>query len=149
MDEYGRCCTAEEVGYRDKNTMRAKKLKCTEEYKLPTDEEISSIVAAKELFQKSMQELRNGHESINKGCQHGHYTDQCFAVKFASQVHEQEQFHKLLDHPFPCAIGMCSSVLRTLSAASTHYPQLQRLLVLLYSARNHNHQIYAIDVALR
>ena len=71
VDEYGRCCTAEEVGDRDKNTMRPKKWKCTEECKLPTDEEISSIVAAKELFKKSMQELRNGLESINKGCQHG------------------------------------------------------------------------------
>ena len=40
VDEHGRCCTAEEVGDRDKNTMRPKKWKCTEECKLPTDEEI-------------------------------------------------------------------------------------------------------------
>ena len=138
----------EEVGDRDKNTMRPKKWKCTEDCKLATDEEISSIVAAKELFKKSMQELRNGLESIDKGCQHGHYTDQCFAAKFTSQLDEQEQFHDLLGLPFPCAIGMCSSLLRTLRAASTHYPRMRRFLVLLYSARNHHRQIYAIDGAL-
>ena len=148
VDEYGRCCTAEEVGDRVKNTMRPKKWKCTEDCKLATDEEISSIVAAKELFKKSMQELRNGLESIDKGCQHGHYTDQCFAAKFTSQLDEQEQFHDLLGLPFPCAIGMCSSLLRTLRAASTHYPRMRRFLVLLYSARNHHRQIYAIDGAL-
>ena len=118
VDEYGRCCTAEEVGDRDKNTMRPKKWKCTEECKLPTDKEISSIVAAKELYKKSRQELRNGLESIDKGCQHGHYTDRCFAAKFTSQLDEQEQFHKPLGHPFPCAIGICSSLHKTLSTAS-------------------------------
>ena len=59
-----------------------------------------------------MQELRNGLESIDKGCQHGHYTDWCSAAKFASQVDEQEQLHELLEHPFTCAIGMCRSLLR-------------------------------------
>ena len=97
-------------------------MKVQGECKLPTDKEISSIVAAKERFKKSLQEFRNRLESIDKGCQHGHYTDRCFAAKFTSQLDEQEQFHELLGHQFPCAIGMCSSLLRTLSAASTHYP---------------------------
>ena len=148
VDENGRCCTAQEVGDRDKNTMQPKKWKCTEECKLYTDEEISSILAVKEQFKKPMHELRKTLESIDKGCQHGHYTDRCFAAKFASKVDEQEQFHELLGHPLPCAIGMCSSLLRTLSAASTHYPKLRRFLVLLYSARNHHRQIYAIDMGL-
>ena len=53
-----------------------------------------------------------------------------------------------IGHPVPCAIGMCNSWLKTLRAAATHYPQLRRFLVLLYSARNHHCQIYTIDVAL-
>ena len=84
VDENGRCCTAQEVGDRDKNTMQPKKWKCTEECKLSTDEEISSILAVKEQFKKPMHELRKTLESIDKGWQHGHYTDRCFAAKFAS-----------------------------------------------------------------
>ena len=97
----------------------------------------------------TMQKLRNGFESIDKGCQHGHYIGQCFVAKFANKVDEQEQFHELLGHPFPCAIRMCSSLLKTLSTASTHYPWLQRFLVLLYSARNYHRKIYTINVALQ
>ena len=148
VDEYGKCCIAEEVGDREKNTMRPKKWKCTEECKLPTNKELSSIVAAKELFKTPMQELRKTLDFMDKGCQHGHHTDQSFVTKFDSKADEQEQFPELLGHPLPCAIGMCNSLLKTIRAAATHYPQLRRFLVLLYSARNHHRQIYTIDVAL-
>ena len=57
VDEYGRCCTAEEVGEREKNKMCTKKWQCIEECKLPTDEEISSIVATKELFKNPCKSL--------------------------------------------------------------------------------------------
>ena len=135
MDEYGRCCIAEEVGDREKDTMRPKKWKCTEECKLPTDEELSSIVAAKEQFKIPMQELRKTLEFMDKGCQRGHHTDRSFLTKFDSKADEQEQFHELLSHPLPCAIEMCNSLLKTLRAAATHYLQLRRFLVLLYSAK--------------
>ena len=95
-----------------------------------------------------MHELRKALESIDRGCQHGHYTDWCHIAEFDSKMDEQEQLHDLLGHPLPCAIGMCSSLLRALRAAATHYPHLRRFLVLLYSARNHHRQIYAIDTAL-
>ena len=93
VDEYGRCYIAEEVGDRDK-TMCPKRWNCTEECKLPTDEELSSIVAAKELFKTPMQELRKTLEFMDKGCQHGHHTDRSFVTKFDSKADEQEQFHR-------------------------------------------------------
>ena len=85
---------------------------------------------------------------MHKDCQQGHHTDRSFVTKFDSKGDKQEQFHELLGHPLPCAIGMCNSLLKTLRAAATRYPQLRRFLVLLYSSRNHHHQIYTIDVAL-
>ena len=94
-----------------------------------------------------MLELRKALESIDKGCQHGHYIDRSFIQKFNNKVNEQEQVQDLLGHPLPCAIGMCKSLLRSLRAAATHYPLLRRFLVLLYSVRNHHRQIYAIDEA--
>ena len=108
VNEYGRCCTADEVGDRDKITMRPKKWKSAS---YPQMKRSVSLLQQRNL-KKSMQELRNGLESIDKGCQHGHYTDWCSAAKFASQVDEQEQLHELLEHPFTCAIGMCRSLLR-------------------------------------
>ena len=115
--------------------------------RLPTDEEISSIVAAKELFKQPMQELRNALESIDSDCQHGHYTD-CCCIDVNDDMEEQEQFRKLLGHPLPCATGTCGSLLRTVRGASVHYPQLRRILVLLCSARSYHRHINAIDVAL-
>ena len=85
---------------------------------------------------------------MHKDCQQGHHTDRSFVTKFDSKGDKQEQFHELLGHPLPCAIGIRNSVLKTLKAAAIHYPQLRRFLVWPYSARNHHRQIYTIDVPL-
>ena len=95
-----------------------------------------------------MLKLRKALESIDKGCQHGHYIDRSFIQKLNNKVNEQEQVQDLLGHLLPCAIGLCKSLLRSFRAAATHYPLLRRFLVLLYSARNHHRKIYAIDEAL-
>ena len=49
---------AEEVGERNAKTQRPESWKCTHECKLPTSEEVKHIMPTKELFEKSVQKLR-------------------------------------------------------------------------------------------
>ena len=66
-----------------------------------------------------MEELRHGLDELDKNCpnvHHGHLVpaDPCLD----DMKGEEELSRLLLGHPLPCAMGMCSSVLRTTAVRS-------------------------------
>eukprot|EP00731_Ephydatia_muelleri_P006201 Em0003g449a len=72
VDLNGRCVVAEEIGDRDKDTMRPLKWKCTNECRKLTSEEVELVVRTKSLFQMSIEDLRAGLDGLDSGCSHVH-----------------------------------------------------------------------------
>ena len=136
IDASGRCVIAQELGERYAKSERPLKWKCTRECKLPTPDEQIRIVGIKALFKDLTHKLRQYLSNIDSGCDNGHYTCQLTG-------------HELAGHPLTCTVSGCESKLRTLRAASPHYPKLRRFLAALYeSIRNHKH-ILSLDQALQ
>ena len=73
-DGNGRCVIAEEEGKSNEKTNRPKWWKCTSEYKLPTSQEVQSIMTTKALFELHVQKLRENLNSIEECTEHGHYS---------------------------------------------------------------------------
>eukprot|EP00731_Ephydatia_muelleri_P006191 Em0003g439a len=96
IDLNGRCVVAEEIGDRDKDTMRPLKWKCTNECRKLTSEEVELVVRTKSLFQMSIEDLRAGLDGLDSGCSHVH-TD--ITLKLHSGFIEQ------LGHPI--YYGIC------------------------------------------
>ena len=71
VDLNGRCVVAEEIGDRDKDTMRPLKWKCTNECRKLTSEEVELVVRTKSLFQMSIGEGGLSHVNIVT-CTHTH-----------------------------------------------------------------------------
>ena len=110
VDENGKCIVAEEIE-RDKQTGHLKKWKCTAECKLPTDDEVASILRAKELFGLPMQELRHELDNIDSRCENGHYTKPSSTDCDEFRFDEDDLFQQLMGHPLTCASGNCQSLL--------------------------------------
>ena len=72
VDLNGRCVVAEEIGDRDKDTMRPLKWKCTNECRKLTSEEVALVLRTKSLFQLSIEDLRAGLDGLDSGCSHVH-----------------------------------------------------------------------------
>ncbi|KAL5490946.1 hypothetical protein EMCRGX_G016151 [Ephydatia muelleri] len=139
VDLNGRCVVAEEIGDRDKDTMRPLKWKCTNECRKLTSEEVELVVRTKSLFQMSIEDLRAGLDGLDSGCSHVH-TD--ITLKLHSGFIEQ------LGHPIYCELPECSSPLQVIRAATPHFPVLRTFTRLLYKARKCHMTILAIDSAL-
>ena len=67
IDLNGRCVVSEEIGDRDKVTM---KWKCTSECRNLTSEEVAIVLRTKSLFQMSIEDLRAGLDDLDLGCGH-------------------------------------------------------------------------------
>ena len=139
VDLNGRCVVAEEIGDRDKDTMRPLKWKCTNECRKLTSEEVALVLRTKSLFQLSIEDLRAGLDGLDSGCSHVH-TD--ITLKSHSGFIDQ------LGHPIYCELPECSSPLRIIRAATPHFPVLRTFTRLLYKARKCHMTILAIDSAL-
>ena len=139
VDLNGRCVVAEEIGDRDKDTMRPLKWKCTNECRKLTSEEVELVVRTKSLFQMSIEDLRAGLDGLDSGCGHVHYD---VTLKLHSGFIDQ------LGHPIYCELPECSSPLRIIRAATPHFPVLRTFTRLLYKARKCHMTILAIDSAL-
>ena len=139
VDLNDRYVVAEEIGDRDKDTMRPLKWKCTNECRKLTSEEVELVVRTKSLFQMSIEDLRAGLDDLDSGCSHVH-TD--ITLKLHSGFIEQ------LGHPIYCELPECSSPLRIIRAATPHFPVLKTFTRLLYKARKCHMTILAIDSAL-
>ena len=72
VDLNGRCVVAEEIGDRDKDTMRPLKWNCTNECRKLTSEEVALVLRTKSLFQMSIEDLRAGLDGLDSGCSHVH-----------------------------------------------------------------------------
>ena len=139
VDLNGRCVVTEEIGDRDKDTMRPLKWKCTNECRKLTSEEVALVLRTKSLFQLSIEDLRAGLDGLDSGCSHVH-TD--ITLKSHSGFIDQ------LGHPICCELPECSSPLRVIRAATPHFPVLRTFTRLLYKARKCHMTILAIDSAL-
>ena len=149
VDENGRCISAEEVGSRDAHTNRPKKWKCSEECRLPSEEDIASICSIKVLCQKPMEELRRGLDELDRNCSNVHHGHLVPVNSCLDDIKGDEELSsQLLGHPLPCALGMCSSTLRTIRSAAVHYPRLRSFLTYLYRVKMHHQCISNIDAAL-
>ena len=143
VDSNGRCVIAEEEGKRNQKTNRPKWWKCTSECKLPTSQEVQSIMTTKALFELPVQKLRESLNSIDECTEHGHYSRPLNMQNSQGEM----LYYELAGHPLPCTSD-CQSSLRVLRAAATHFPQLRRLVCLLYEAIRQHRLLESIDTAL-
>ena len=101
------------------------KWECHDECKPLTDSEIDAILSFRAAFDLSVEEKQT-LAKCNFGCPYGNYT-KCREFRFSPVV--------LKGHPIVCHTGdSCSSALRILRAASTHFPILKKLLPHVTSA---------------
>ena len=113
VDLNGRCVVSEEIGDRDKVTMRPLKWKCTNECRNLTSEEVTIVRRTKSLFQMCIEDLRAGLDDLDSGYGHVHTG---VTLKLHSGIIEQ------LGHPINCELPECSSPVRVIRAASPHFP---------------------------
>ena len=77
---------------------------------------------------------------------------QCIHHCGGGELNEDEQelcqHLRARGHPIPCASRPCSNLIRMLAAVVVRYPQLQRLLLLLYCAKKYYQCLLDIDSAL-
>ena len=143
VDSHGRCVIAEEEGKRNEKSNRPKCWKCTAECKLPTPREVRSIMSTKALFEQPVQKLREALNTIDECIDHGHYSRPLNVLNSKGET----LYYELAGHPLPCTSD-CQSSLRVLRAAATHFPQLRRLVCLLYDAIRQHRLLESIDTAL-
>ena len=149
VDESGRCCVATEIGCRNQKTHRPRKWRCTEECKRPDSQQVCSILAVKAWFHEPIQHLRKLLDTLDEGCEHGHYFNRInLEIREELNAEEQELCKPLRGHPLPCASVSCSSLIRNIAAVAVHYAQLRRFLLLLYCAKKYHECICNIDSAL-
>ena len=108
VDDMGRCIVAQEIGERNQKSGHPLKWKCTRECKNPTTSEQASIVELKAMYRQQMHKLRQSLDSVDSGCDNGHYTQQLTGRELAG-------------HPLTCTVLGCVSKLRILRAVSPHY----------------------------
>ena len=81
-------------------------------------------------------------DNLDSECNYVHHDD---TTELGNQ---NPHFSELSGHPICCELPLCSSPLRGIRAAATHYPILQIFSWLLYSARKSHRAIVSIDEAL-
>ena len=141
VDSHGRCVIAEEEGKRNEKSNRPTCWKCTAECKLPTPQEVRSIMSTKPLFEHPVQKLWEALNTIDECTEHGHYSRPLNVLNSKGET----LYYELAGHPLPCTSD-CQSSLRVLRAAA--FPQLHRLVCLLYDAIRQNRLLECIDTEL-
>ena len=113
-----------------------------------SDSEIDTILSFRAAFDLSVEEARQALAKCDYGCPYGHYTkcrefmlQDCIDCVGFSTV-------ELKGHPIVCHTGDCSSTLRILRAASTHFPVLRKLLPYVTDAVSCHNVVHDIDNAL-
>ena len=110
----GQCIVAEKISSFPKSG-KWKTWKCTKGCRPISDSEVDAILCLKSAFELSIEELR---AACDYGCPYGHYT------KLVKSCPVDRK-----GHPIVCYCGsLCTSQLRILRAASTHFPVLRQLL---------------------
>ena len=101
--------------------------------------EVVAIVTFRAAFELSVEEVRQALAKCDMGCPNGHYTKLVGSLPV-----------DLKGHPIVCYLGnSCTSNLRILRAASTHFPVLRRFLAHVTDALSAHRVVYDIDNALK
>ena len=142
VDEVGVC--------RDNNETKddtPKHWKCSEKCKPLTDAEVSSVLSFKSDFKKSVVDVRKALNACN-ACPNEQY---CKLVQVSDENAENAPVSVLrLGNSLVCyaADSDCTSSLRILRCASTHFPVLHSFKRLVYAALSSDKHVADIDAAL-
>ena len=124
----------------DKMPAPGKKWECSKQCKPLTQFEVDAIVDFKASFSLPEGEVRKALAECDMGCPFGHYTKLVDSTPV-----------DLRGHPIVCYSGdlQCTSVLRILRAASTHFPVLRKFLAHVTTALSAHRALCDIDDALK
>ena len=137
VNRQGQCIVAEKISFFPKSG-KWKTWKCTKGCRPISDSEVDAILCLKSAFELSIEELRTALTVCDYGCPCGHYS------KLVKSCPVDR-----IGHPIVCYCGsLCTSQLRILRAASTHFPVLRQLLREVHSAIASHKFVLEIDEAL-
>ena len=115
------------------------KWECSKHCKPLNEFEVVSIVTFRAAFELSVEEVRQALAKCDMGCPNGHYTKLVGSLPV-----------DLKGHPIVCySDHWCTSNLRMLRAASTHFPVLRRFLAHVTDALSAHRAVCDIDHALK
>ena len=116
VNEWGKCVVAREIT--SNNCKQWHKWECSNECKPISECEVDTILALKAAFELPVEEVRAALATCDYGCPYGHY------AKLEGSMPVDCKYH-----PIVCYSGSeCTSQLRILRAASTHFPVLRQFL---------------------
>ena len=132
VDGKGKCYVHEYTNKKPNEGGPCLKWKCTPECRPLSQHEVDSIIDLRRAFDLPTSDFINELLSCDKGCPNGHYYDR----KVVNEPDDPDPCYVVhlvltprLGHSIVCANdGGCSSKLRILRAASTHYPLLRTFL---------------------
>ena len=149
-DEQGRCRPTCDKANEDTTGSVPKCWKCCSKCKPVTNSKVSTILKFKSGFVKAVREVRKLLDKCDD-CPNHRYTKVALTLDDnpdSNIVHYDSV--QLGGHGLPCVTGReCSSELRILRAASTHFPKLCSFLRAVYDAFRSHKVITIIDEALR
>ncbi|CAI8022425.1 hypothetical protein GBAR_LOCUS13170, partial [Geodia barretti] len=123
----------------DKGPAQSKMWECSKQCKPLSEFEVNAIVCFRTAFEQPVEKVRQALAECDMGCPYGHYTKLVGSLPV-----------DLKGHPIVCYSGdYCTSTLRILRAASTHFPVLRRFLAHVTSALSAHRIVYDIDNALK
>ena len=123
----------------DESDKKCRKWECSTQCKPLTVFEVDAIVSFKASFGLPVEKVRQALAECDMGCPFGHYSK----LVGSSPV-------DLRGHPIVCYNGeLCTSVLRILRAASTHFPVLRKFLAHVITALSAHRSVSYIDNALK
>ena len=150
VDEQGRCRPTCSEANEDTTGSVPKCWKCCSKCKPVTNSEVSTILKFKSGFAKAVREVRKLLDKCDN-CPNHRYTKVALTSDDnpdSNIVHYDSV--QLGGHGLPCVTGReCSSELRILRAASTHFPTLRSFLRAVYVAFRSHKATASIDEALR
>ena len=150
VDEQGRCRPTCNEANEDTTDSVPKCWKCCSKCKPVTDSELSTILKFKSGFAKAVREVRKLLDKCDD-CPNHRYTKVALTSDDnpdSNIVHYDSV--QLGGHGLPCVTGReCSSELRILRAASTHFPTLRSFLRAVYDAFRSHKATTSRDEALR
>ena len=135
----GKCFVAKEIALDHESAESMKRWECSCECKPISKGEVNAILCLKVAFELSVEEVRAALATCDYGCPYGHYT------KLEGSMAVDRK-----GHPIICDSGSeCTSQLRILRAASTHFPVLRQFLREVHNAiGSHNLKKVFINVGL-
>ena len=110
-----------------------------------------TIINFKSVFtDESVKEVRDLLQTLDDGCEHGHYS-KCCDVAMEESSNESCDFNlckELKGHALPCSSDCCNSWLRILRAGAVHHLGLRTLLNNIYHARRSENDIRKVESSL-